>query len=241
MSLLQLLKHETGKIGLLIDPDKSTSIESLTALVEKCNTSVIDYVLVGGSRVTNSDFQQVVEHVKKVSDKPVIIFPGDYQQVSQHADALLFLQLISGRNPDYLIDHHVKSAAAIIESGIECIPTSYLLIDGKNVSSVSTVSQTTPIKQDNTKLIVATALAGQLLGHQLIYLEAGSGAKVPVSNTIIQLIKSKTQLPIIVGGGIRDIETIQQMQLMGVNLIVIGTAFEENPSFMNALNNVSKN
>jgi putative glycerol-1-phosphate prenyltransferase len=241
MSLLHLLQQETGKIGLLIDPDKSTSIESLTALIEKCNTSIIDYVLVGGSRVTNSDFHQVVEQVKKVSDKPVIIFPGDYQQVSNHADALLFLQLISGRNPEYLIEHHVKSAAAIIESGIECIPTSYLLIDGKNVSSVSTVSQTTPIKQDNTNLIVATALAGQLLGHQLIYLEAGSGAKVPVSNTVIQLIKSKTQLPIIVGGGIRDIETIQQMQLMGVNLIVIGTAFEENPTFLNALNNASKN
>lgn len=241
MSLLHLLQQETGKIGLLIDPDKSTSMETLTALIEKCNTSVIDFVLVGGSRVTNSDFHQVVKHVKKVSNKPVIIFPGDYQQVSQHADALLFLQLISGRNPDYLIEHHVKSAEAIVDSGIECIPTSYLLIDGENKSSVANVSQTTPIKQDNTNLIVATALAGQLLGHQLIYLEAGSGAKIPVSKAIIQLVKSKTQLPIIVGGGIRDIDTIQQMQLLGVNLIVIGTAFEENPSFVNALTNISKN
>lgn len=241
MSLLHLLQQETGKIGLLIDPDKSTSLETLTALIEKCNTSVIDYVLVGGSRVTNSDFHQVVEHVKKVSNKPVIIFPGDYQQVSQHADALLFLQLISGRNPDYLIEHHVKSAEAIVDSGVECIPTSYLLIDGENKSSVASVSQTTPIKQDNTNLIVATALAGQLLGHQLIYLEAGSGAKIPVSKAIIQLVKSKTQLPIIVGGGIRDIDTIQQMQLLGVNLIVIGTAFEENPSFINVLTNISKN
>jgi len=241
MSLLHLLQQETGKIGLLIDPDKSTSMETLTALIEKCNTSVIDFVLVGGSRVTNSDFHQVVKHVKKVSNKPVIIFPGDYQQVSQHADALLFLQLISGRNPDYLIEHHVKSAEAIVDSGIECIPTSYLLIDGENKSSVASVSQTTPIKQDNTNLIVATALAGQLLGHQLIYLEAGSGAKIPVSKAIIQLVKSKTQLPIIVGGGIRDIDTIQQMQLLGVNLIVIGTAFEENPSFINALTNISKN
>jgi len=241
MSLLHLLQQETGKIGLLIDPDKSTSMETLTALIEKCNTSVIDFVLVGGSRVTNSDFHQVVKHVKKVSNKPVIIFPGDYQQVSLHADALLFLQLISGRNPDYLIEHHVKSAEAIVDSGIECIPTSYLLIDGENKSSVASVSQTKPIKQDNTNLIVATALAGQLLGHQLIYLEAGSGAKIPVSKAIIQLVKSKTQLPIIVGGGIRDIDTIQQMQLLGVNLIVIGTAFEENPSFINALTNISKN
>lgn len=235
MSLLHLLQQETGKIGLLIDPDKSTSMESLTALIEKCNASVIDYVLVGGSSVTNSAFQQVIKQVKKVSNKPVIIFPGDFQQVSKHADALLFLQLISGRNPDYLIEQHVKSAEAIIDSGIECIPTSYLLIDGEAASSVSKVSQTTPIKQNNTNLIAATALAGQLLGHQLIYLEAGSGAKVPVSNTIIQLIKSKTQLPIVVGGGIRNIATIQQMQQMGVNLIVIGTAFEENPSFFEVL------
>jgi phosphoglycerol geranylgeranyltransferase len=235
MSLLHLLQQETGKIGLLIDPDKSTSMESLTALIEKCNASVIDYVLVGGSSVTNSAFQQVIKQVKKVSNKPVIIFPGDFQQVSKHADALLFLQLISGRNPDYLIEQHVKSAEAIIDSGIECIPTSYLLIDGETASSVSKVSQTTPIKQNNTNLIAATALAGQLLGHQLIYLEAGSGAKVPVSNTIIQLIKSKTQLPIVVGGGIRNIATIQQMQQMGVNLIVIGTAFEENPSFFEVL------
>ncbi|MEN9977854.1 MAG: hypothetical protein RLZZ569_479 [Bacteroidota bacterium] len=241
MSLLHLLQKETGKIGLLIDPDKSTSMESLTALIEKCNSSAIDYVLIGGSRVTSSDFHQVVTQVKKVSNKPVIIFPGDYKQVNKNADALLFLQLISGRNPDYLIEHQVKSAEAIIDSGIECIPTSYLLIDGENSSSVSTVSQTTPIKQNNSSLIVATALAGKLLGHQLIYLEAGSGAKVPVSNAIIQLVKLKTQLPIIVGGGIRDIDTIQQMQLLGVNLIVIGTAFEENPSFINALANISKN
>lgn len=240
MSLLHLLQRETGKIGLLIDPDKIKSLESLTALIEKCNTSIVDYVLIGGSRVTNSDFQRVIVHVKKVSNKPVIIFPGDFQQVSKHADALLFLQLISGRNPDYLITEHVKSAQAIIDSGIECIPTSYLLIDGETTSSVSKVSQTIPIKQDDTNLILATALAGQLLGHQLLYLEAGSGAKVSVSNEIIQLIKSKTQLPLVVGGGIRTIQTIQEMIDLKVNLIVIGTAFEENQSFLEDLRSFTK-
>jgi putative glycerol-1-phosphate prenyltransferase len=237
MSLLQLLQQETGKIGLLIDPDKSTSMESLTTLIKKCNASVIDYVLVGGSRVTNSDFQKVVKHVKSISKNPVIIFPGDYQQVSKHADALLFLQLISGRNPDYLIDHHVKSAQAVVASGIECIATSYLLIDGGNESSVSKVSQTVPIKQTDTELIVSTALAGQLLGHQLLYLEAGSGAKKPVSAEIIRLIQTKTTQPLIVGGGIRDLETIQKLQSLQVNLIVIGTVFEENPGFLNKLKN----
>lgn len=240
MSLLHLLQRETGKIGLLIDPDKTKSLESLTALIEKCNASIVDYVLIGGSRVTNSDFQRVIVHVKKVSNKPVIIFPGDFQQVSKHADALLFLQLISGRNPDYLISEHVKSAQTIIDSGIECIPTSYLLIDGETTSSVSKVSQTIPIKQDDTNLILATALAGQLLGHQLLYLEAGSGAKVSVSNEIIQLIKSKTQLPLIVGGGIRTIQTIQEMIDLKVNLIVIGTAFEENQSFLEDLRSFTK-
>lgn len=237
MSLLHLLQQETGKIGLLIDPDKSRDLQTLTELIANCDNSVIDYLLIGGSSVTNSDFQEVVKHVKTTSKKPVIIFPGDYQQVSKHADALFYLQLISGRNTDYLIDHHVKSAQAIIESGIECIPTSYLLIDGATKSSVSKVSKTDPIDPTNEDLILSTALAGQLLGHQLLYLEAGSGAQKPISKELISMIKSKTKQTLVVGGGIRDLETIQQMQSMGVNLIVIGTIFEENPAFINKMNN----
>lgn len=236
MSLLHLLQQETGKIGLLIDPDKSTDLASLSQLIINCNNSIIDYVLIGGSSVTNSDFHTVIKHVKKTSIKPVIIFPGDYQQVSKYADALFYLQLISGRNPDYLIDHHVKSAQAIIESGVECIPTSYILIDGATTSSVSKVSKTDPIDASNEDLILSTALAGQLLGHQLLYLEAGSGAQKPISKKIINMIKSKTEIPLVVGGGIRDIETIQQMQLIGVNLIVIGTIFEKNPDFIKNIN-----
>lgn len=235
MSLLQLLQHETGKIGLLIDPDKTNTLSDLTKLIEKCNQSKIDYILIGGSKVQTDDFHNVIKHVKSISKKPIIIFPGDDTQVSKHGDALLFLQLISGRNPDFLIEHHVKSAQAIIASGIECMPTSYILLDGGNNSSVAKVSQTNPIKQTEQDLILSTALAGQLLGHQLLYLEAGSGAKNTVSLETIQLIKSKTKQPLIVGGGIKKIETIQAMQALGVNLIVIGTAFEENPAFFEVL------
>jgi putative glycerol-1-phosphate prenyltransferase len=235
MSLLQLLQQETGKIGLLIDPDKTNARCDLTKLIEKCNQSIVDYLLVGGSKVQTGDFHNVMQHVKSISKKPIIIFPGDAKQVSKYGDALLFLQLISGRNPDYLIEQQVKSAQAVIDSGIECIPTSYVLLDGENNSSVANVSQTTPIKQTELDIILSTALAGQLLGHQLLYLEAGSGAKVPVSLETIQLIKSKTKQALIVGGGIKKIETIQAMQALGVNLIVIGTAFEENPSFFEVL------
>ena len=181
MSLLQLLQQETGKIGLLIDPDKTNALSDLTKLIENCNQSIIDYILIGGSKVQTDDFHKVMQHVKSISKKPIIIFPGDAKQVSKYGDALLFLQLISGRNPDFLIENQVKSAQAIIASGIECIPTSYILLDGENNSSVAKVSQTTPIKQTEQDLILSTALAGQLLGHQLLYLEAGSGAKVPVS------------------------------------------------------------
>jgi putative glycerol-1-phosphate prenyltransferase len=235
MSLLQLLQQETGKIGLLIDPDKTNTLSDLTKLIKKCNQSIIDYILIGGSKVKTDDFHNVIKHVKSISKKPIIIFPGDDTQVSKHGDALLFLQLISGRNPDFLIEHHVRSAQAIIASGIECIPTSYILLDGGTNSSVAKVSQTNPIKQTEQDLILSTALAGQLLGHQLLYLEAGSGAKAPVSLETIQLIKSKTKQALIVGGGIKKIETIQAMQALGVNLIVIGTAFEENPSFFEVL------
>lgn len=235
MSLLQLLQQETGKIGLLIDPDKTNVLSDLTKLIENCNQSIIDYILIGGSKVKTDDFHKVMQHVKSNSKKPIIIFPGDAKQVSKYGDALLFLQLISGRNPDFLIENQVKSAQAIIASGIECIPTSYILLDGKNNSSVAKVSQTTPIKQTEQDLILSTALAGQLLGHQLLYLEAGSGAKAPVSVETIQLIKTKTKQALIVGGGIRTIETIHAMQELGVNLIVIGTAFEENPSFFEVL------
>lgn len=235
MSLLQLLQQETGKIGLLIDPDKTNALSDLTKLIENCNQSIIDYILIGGSKVQTDDFHKVMQHVKSISKKPIIIFPGDAKQVSKYGDALLFLQLISGRNPDFLIENQVKSAQAIIASGIECIPTSYILLDGENNSSVAKVSQTTPIKQTEQDLILSTALAGQLLGHQLLYLEAGSGAKVPVSVETIQLIKTKTKQALIVGGGIRTIETIHAMQELGVNLIVIGTAFEENPWFFEVL------
>ena len=169
-----------------------------------------------------------VKTLKKYTKIPVVLFPGDYSQVTNNADALLFLSLLSGRNPEYLIGQQIKSVPFLKNSTLEIIPTGYILIDGGTNSSVLKVSKTSPISQENIELATATAIAGMYKGKQLIYLEAGSGAKTPVNSQLISEVKKNINIPLIVGGGIRTKKQLANAYNHGADMVVIGTAFEEN-------------
>lgn len=217
-------------LAVLIDPDKFNESESL-GFIQKLPAKAT-HILVGGSRVAEGRTCAVVKVLKTVSDLPVILFPGDHSQISSHADALLFLSLISGRNPEYLIEQQVRAVEKIRNTELEIIPTGYILIDGGRETSVQKVSNTVPLSQEDIQQIVNTALAGQYSGKELIYLEAGSGAQFPVSAGIIKSVKDALNIPVIVGGGIRTSQQLQKAYEAGADLVVIGTAFE-NGSFQN--------
>jgi phosphoglycerol geranylgeranyltransferase len=218
-------------IAVLIDPEKCDNGEKLFALLDKAAFANVDYLFVGGSTVSRSEFQQTISAIRSHSSLPLIIFPGSFHQISDEADAILFLSLISGRNPDFLIGHHIAAAHELSEMQIEVVPTGYILIDGGTKSSVAYVSQTTPIPNESLSIIRNTALAGKLLGMQLLYLDAGSGAKECVSEKCIHALRD-LGLPIIVGGGIREIEQMAALHKSGASVVVIGNKLEEDIDFL---------
>ena len=217
-------------LAVLIDPDKAKP-DSLSGMIRKIDLSVATHIFVGGSTVKEKATDLVVMEIKKHTTLPVVLFPGDVTQITDNADAILFLSLISGRNADYLIEKHVQSVSKLKDSNLEVIPTGYILIESGNTTAVEHVSRTKPMFREPIQKIVDTAKAGEFLGMKLIYLEAGSGAKEPVSETIIKLVKQELQIPLIVGGGIRTKKQLENAYRSGADLIVIGTAFEENDSF----------
>ena len=227
MKVLDFIKDnfQKGKklLAILVDPD---DVENLQDLISRLRNHPPDIILVGGSIIKKSNFHDVVDALKLSNIAPVLLFPGDFSQVSFNADGVLLLSLISGRNPEYLINQHVKASMVIKEWGGEIIPTSYILIDGGNTTTVQKVSQTSPMKQNDLQSILATALAGQQLGQQISYLEAGSGAKINVDVGIIKAVRSELNIPIIVGGGIRNVQKAREVWVNGATIVVIGTAFE---------------
>jgi putative glycerol-1-phosphate prenyltransferase len=211
-------------LAILIDPDDVVDLAKVSRLLIN---DPPDLILVGGSVIIGQNFDTVVSELKRIDIAPVVLFPGDWSQISKDADGILLLSLISGRNPEYLINQHVKASVALKKWGKEIIPTSYLLIDGGRETSVQKISETIPMSQDNVEEICQTALAGEQLGHKLIYLESGSGALKVVSTKIISEVRKMTTVPIIAGGGIRSVETAKKAWGSGATVVVIGTAFEE--------------
>lgn len=232
MHILEQFSSSTGQIALLIDPEKTNTKKRLSEIVKLAEYALIDYFFVGGSTVTREHIEQVVSQLKELSHIPVVLFPGASHQLSKDADALLFLNLISGRNPDYLIGHQVTSAEEVFALGLEVIPTSYLLIDGGKLSSVAYVSQTTPIPQHQTRIALSTATAGFLMGHKVTYLDAGSGAEQAVSSDMVMEIRERLASPVIVGGGIRTMNEINRLNEAGTNVLVIGNKIEEDLNFL---------
>lgn len=228
----QILRDSKKKkqLAVLVDPDKH-NYSSLEDLIDQVNIHDIDYLFVGGSLVSTG-IKEFIEEIKSRTKVPVIIFPGSVMQISPNADAILFLSLISGRNPEYLIGHHVQAALPLLNQEMEVISTAYILIDGGNVTSVEYMSNTQPIPSDKTDIVVSTAVAGEFLGHKLIYLEAGSGANEPVPGHLIQAVKRHINVPLVVGGGIRDSETLKMAFEAGADIVVIGTAIESSPEIL---------
>lgn len=220
-----------GKIAVLVDPDKQ-SIAELSALVETAVRCRVDYFFVGGSLLLENNLSATVKTIKAHCSIPVVLFPGNNYQLCEEADALLLLSLISGRNPEYLIGQHVVAAPLIKESGIEVVPTGYLLIDGGKISTTSYITQTVPIPADKPDVAVATALAGEQLGLKMIYLEAGSGAENPVSVEMISAVKKNVSLPLIVGGGIRNGAQAEAACQAGADIIVVGNILEKKPALL---------
>ena len=221
------------QLALLVDPDKYSQ-ESLALFVELAKETLPDCIMVGGSLVAGS-VEQVVQYIKSHTNIPVVLFPGNSHQLCNEADALLLLSLLSGRNADFLIGQHVVAAKAIRDSGIESISTGYILIDGGCSTSVEYMSNTKPIPRDKVEIIVATAIAGELIGNRMVYLEAGSGAINPVSKEAIQAVRQAISLPIIVGGGIRTVEQAKDAYLAGADMIVVGNALEKDRFFIRDL------
>jgi len=221
-------------LAVLIDPDKM-ELNGLQEFIYNLNTSIATHIFVGGSAVEAETTDSLVKELKTLTKLPVVLFPGDITQITEHADVLLFLSLISGRNPDYLIDKHVQAAAILKASNLEIIPTGYILIENGKETSVQRVTETKPMKRDNIKEVAHTALAGQFLGHKLIYLEAGSGATHPIDSAMISEVKNTIDIPLIVGGGIRTKKQLLDTYQAGADIVVIGTALEENESFFKDL------
>jgi len=230
--IYDLLKSQYKKqVAVLIDPDKQTE-ESLAQLVDLAENARTDFFFVGGSLLLEDRFEKTISYIKERSKIPVIIFPGNNYQISAKADAILFLSLISGRNPEYLIGQQVIAAPLIKEANLETIPTSYLLIDGGRISTTSYITQTVPIPNDKPDIAVATALAGEMLGMKLIYLEAGSGAINSVSAEMIKAVKKNISVPLIVGGGIRSAEQAEEICKAGADIIVVGNILEKEPQLL---------
>jgi putative glycerol-1-phosphate prenyltransferase len=221
-------------LAVLIDPDKMM-VEHVSDFVAKVNECIATHIFVGGSEVSNGATELIVEEIKRHTNLPVILFPGDIIQITEKADALLFLSLISGRNPDYLIGKQVEAAPLINSSNLETIPTGYVLIENGKQTAVERVSNTQPLKRNNKVAILNTALAGEFLGMKLIYLEAGSGATHPIEPEIIEKVKKELNIPLIVGGGIRTKTALDSAYEAGADLVVIGTAFENDENFFNRL------
>ncbi len=221
-------------LAILLDPDK-LSVNKLPVIISKISSNKVHFIFVGGSSVTNGITEIFVRKIKTLTSIPIVLFPGDFSQLTNNANAVLFLSLLSGRNPEYLVEQQIKSVDFLKNSSLEIIPTGYILIDGGVETSVQKVSNTTPIPQLNLEEILNTSIAGEYLGKQIIYLEAGSGAVTPVDPKIIRSVSENIDIPIIVGGGIRTKQQLRMAFDNGADLVVIGTAFENNNDIFNTI------
>ena len=235
-SLLSKKKKGQKSFAVLIDPDKVNAGE-LDELTELAVNAAVDYLLVGGSLVISNQLDEVVQRIKRNCSIPVILFPGTPSQVSKYADGLLYLSLISGRNPELLIGQHVISAPFVKQTGLEIISTGYIVIDGGAPTTVSYISNATPVPADKNEIAMCTAMAGEMLGMKLIYMDAGSGAKKPISEEMISMVHKCIEVPLVVGGGIRDPEKAYRNCRAGADLIVTGNAIEKDSKLIKEISN----
>lgn len=235
-AILQAKTENRKLLAILLDPDK-IDLNKMDYLIQKINQSPATHIFIGGSHVQNNILDELILKIRQNSSfvgreaLPIVLFPGNPSQISDKADAILFLSLLSGRNPDYLITHQVNAAPILKKTKLEIISTGYILIESGSETAVARVSNTKPLDRYNIDYVMHTAQAGEMLGHKVIYLEAGSGANLAVPLEMIKKVSKNIEIPLIVGGGIIDLQSIQQAYEAGADLVVIGTAFENNPDF----------
>jgi phosphoglycerol geranylgeranyltransferase len=236
MTIINTLRerHRQGKksIAVLVDPDKAEDPARLLHLINLASENCVDFFFVGGSLVTSTNLNEVVRTIKENVSLPVILFPGNSMQIDASADAILFLSLISGRNPELLIGQHVIAAPVLKNTRLEVIPTGYVLINSGKTTSVAYISNTTPIPDDKYSLAACTAMAGEMLGLQLIYIDAGSGAEKEISAKMITSVRKAVNVPLIVGGGINTAQKAISALEAGADLIVIGNALEKDADLL---------
>ena len=223
--LLNIIKEKGAAYLILLDPDK-LSENKLAGFLKHCEKSGVDGFLIGGSLMVNGNFDSFIEKVKLNTNLPSIIFPGSITQISSFADAILFLSVVSGRNPEHLIGKHVLAAPSIKRSGIEPISTAYILIESGSTTTAVYMSGSLPIPRNKPEIAAATALASEYLGMKLIYLEAGSGADNSVPDEMVKTVSELCSVPVIVGGGIRDPKSAREKVENGASIIVTGNYFE---------------
>ena len=230
-SLTERKRLGNKSFAVLIDPDKVDN-DSLAQLIALSMTAKVDYFLVGGSLVISNYLDECLQLIKKNCSIPTVLFPGSPSQVSIYADALLYLSLISGRNPELLIGQHVVSAPFVKKSGLEIMSTGYMVVDGGAPTTVSYISNASPLPSDKNEIAVCTAMAGEMLGMSLIYMDAGSGAKRPITESMIEKVAQAIEVPLIIGGGITDPEKAYLNCKAGADVIVVGNAIEKDPSLI---------
>ncbi len=224
-------KKENQKLlAILIDPDK-VMITDISLLAEKINQSPATHIFVGGSSFEGYHLDDIIVALKQHTKLPILLFPGNPSQISGEADGILFLMLLSGRNPDYLVEHQINAVPILEKTQLEIISTGYILIESGSETAVERVSQTKPLSRNNPEYIAQTAKAGELIGNKLIYLEAGSGAANAVPLEVIEMVSKSIAVPLIVGGGIRSKKQIDEAYAAGADMVVIGTAFENDINF----------
>lgn len=232
LELLQKYKQEHKKaFALLIDPDNVDEVQCIE-FIHLAKTAQVDFLFVGGSLITGNNLSRVIEIAKSISQIPVVLFPGSSLHIDTEADAILFLSLISGRNPDFLIGQHILAAPILKRSRLEVLPTGYMLIDTGKQTTASFMSGTTPIPYDKPAVAACIAMAGEMLGLKLIYLDGGSGAERPISSQMIQAVRKAVDTPILVGGGINSPEKALQAARAGADVVVVGNAIEKEPSLI---------
>ncbi|MCC6691642.1 MAG: geranylgeranylglyceryl/heptaprenylglyceryl phosphate synthase [Bacteroidia bacterium] len=227
-NILKKTDEKKKQLAVLIDPDKFDSSD----IIDLANEAGVDYFFVGGSLMVKGNIEQCVRSIKKKSSIPVIIFPGTAMQICNIADGILFISLISGRNADLLIGQHVAAAPYLKQSKLEILSTGYILVDSGRQTTASYISNTTPVPANKSEIAACTAMAGEMLGLSLIYLDAGSGAKKAVSEKMIKRVKQTINVPLLVGGGIRSAEHARKALQAGADMLVVGSAFEKNPELL---------
>ncbi|KIX21764.1 geranylgeranylglyceryl phosphate synthase [Flavobacterium sp. 316] len=225
-------KSKRKLLVILLDPEKIL-VSDVALLCSKIKNAPVTHIFLGGSTFNGNYLDELIVEIKKYCTLPILLFPGDHKQISNEADGILFLSLLSGRNPDYLIEHQINAVPLLKKTDLEIIPTAYLLIESGTITAVERVSLTKPLDRNNIDYVCQTAKAGEFMGNKLVYLEAGSGAKNAIPLEMIKKVVDEIQIPLIVGGGISTQEAIEKVFEAGADMVVIGTAFENDNTFFN--------